>query len=83
MNKDYLQSLAAEHNALVEAGGIAWKKLEKDGERVLEIRAIINTEAPGSYDEIALLFGGGIELDFSGIAHREHITDDTPCWCER
>ena len=63
MNNDDLRSLATEYNDMSETGSRMWTDLETMTARMNDIKLMIDTERPGCYDEISLLFGGDIVLD--------------------
>ena len=62
MSNDELKVLAQEYNDMAEEGRAMWEDLEGYVVRMKEIRKIIDSEKPGCYDEIVLLFGGKLDL---------------------
>jgi hypothetical protein len=54
---------AAEYNELAAKGGDMWDELKTMGERMKLLRDSIDHAAPNSYDEIALMFGGTLDID--------------------
>lgn len=66
MNEDMKPTVlkwAAEYNELAAKGGDMWDELKTMGERMKLLRDSIDDAAPNSYDEIALLFGGTLDID--------------------
>jgi len=63
MTDDELRVLATEYNSLLKEGAFMWEKLASMAERMKKIRQTIDEERPNCYDEIALLFGGQLELE--------------------
>ena len=63
MNNDDLRALAKEYNDMKKTGSRMWTDLETMTARMNDIKLMIDTERPGCYDEISLLFGCDIVLD--------------------
>jgi len=71
MKNGELRALANEYNKVVEEGRVLYAKCEELAKRCNEIRQIIDREAPESYDPIALIFGGDMEVDLIGDDDKE------------
>jgi len=66
MNEDMKPTVlkwASEYNALYAKGADMLEEMKKMSERMQLLRDSIDDAIPDSYDEIALLFGGTIEID--------------------
>lgn len=63
MTHEELKALAKEHNEVLARGSAMYEEIEAMGKRIIEIRKIIDREAPGSYDTIGVqVFGAEMEL---------------------
>lgn len=64
------KALAAEYNSLVASGRVLWEQATELANRCNAIRNALN-EAGVEYDEIALLFGGELDIDVVGDDDRD------------
>ena len=66
MNEDMKPTVlkwAAEYNEIADKGREMWDELKTMAARMKLLRDSIDDAAPNSYDEIALLFGGTLDID--------------------
>jgi len=65
MTNGEARALAEEYNDTVEKGRVLWEQITELGNRCNAIRAELDA-AGVEYDQIALLFGGELDLDLAG-----------------